>query len=132
MTRKLYEIAAILLLGATVGVAAMGASHNATASWILAAASCVVFGILTLAEFLPVTSLNLTVEVTPKNAPHIEPVARELIALIKAYTMMLMFWVGEFIVRPASTAWFWLAVGAILVALFGAIVSFRIKVRKLA
>lgn len=132
MTRRLYGFASVVGLLGTLYLGVEGALRGVPGSWILAAASCVVFGVITIAEFLPITSLNLTVKVTPENAPRIEPLSREFIASLKAYTMLLMLWIAQFIVQPGSRGVFFSVEGLILLLIFGSVFLFLGKLRKLA
>lgn len=132
MNRKLFEAGSILSLIAAFLFAGIGVARGIPAAWLLFVAPSVVFGVITISQRLPVTSLNLTVKVTAENAPRIEPVARDFLASIKAYTMMLIVWLNWFVVigRPMSLFFFIEAVllFTIVVSVFG----FIGKVGKLA
>ena len=95
-------------------------------------APCLVYGVITLSQRLPIASLNLTVNVTAENAPRTEPVAREFLASIKAFTLGLILWVNQFVVFRGSMPLFFLVEGAFLVMIFASVIGFLLKIRKLA
>jgi hypothetical protein len=132
MIRWVYEIASILSLVAALGDASLGVAHGVASAWILFVAPCFVYGVITISQFLPVRSLNLTVKVTPENAARIEPPVRDFLAALKALTMLLIYWVNAFAISSVQESLFLVGVGAALVTIFALVFGFLAKVRKLA
>ncbi len=132
MTRILYEAASLLFVGTALYDAGFAVTHGVPSAWALFVAPCLVYGVITLSQRLPIASLNLTVNVTAENAPRIEPVAREFLASIKAFTLGLILWVNQFVVFRGSMPLFFLVEGAFLVMIFASVFAFRAKLNKLA
>jgi hypothetical protein len=132
MKRRLYDVIAYLFLGVALAACAFGiarAQPNAAALFI---APIVLFAVITYTQRLPVTSLNLSVQVTPENSARIEPAARDFLALIKALTMMLTAWINCWAVLHLPMVVFFTGEGAFLIALFASIVMFVGRMSKLA
>ncbi len=95
MNQRLFDVASIVLLVAAFIYAGVGVARGLPFAWLLFVAPSVLFAVITISQRLPITSLNLTVKVTAENAPRIAPVTQEFIASIKAYTMMLIAFLGK-------------------------------------
>jgi hypothetical protein len=130
--RGIYELAALLSLIAALGDASLGVAHGIASGRILFVAPCLVYGMITISQFLPVTSLNLTVKVTPENRARVEPAVRSFLAALKAFTMLLIYWVTAFAISSVQESLFFLGVGAALVTIFGLVFGFLASMRKLA
>lgn len=132
MNRKLLETGSILSLIGALVFAGAGVARGVPSAWVLFVAPCVVFGVITISQRLPITSLNLTVKVTNENALRIEPVARDFLATIKSYTMLLMAYVSYFAVFRGPMPLFFFIESAILVSIFASVFGFVGKINKLA
>lgn len=104
MKRRLYEVASIVFLVAALFDAGFAVVRGLPAAWPLFIAPCVVFGVITSSQRMPVASLNLTVKVTAENARQIDPVTAEFLASVKAWAMALIAWLNHFAVFRVSTA----------------------------
>ncbi len=132
MNRKLLEAGSIISLIGALVIAGAGVARGIPYAWLLFVGPCVIFAVITISQRLPVTSLNLTVKVTNENASRIEPVARDFLATIKGYAMLLMAYVNYFAVFRVSTAIFFFVEGTILVAIFVSVFGFIGRINKLA
>lgn len=132
MNRKLLELASIIFLVTALWAAGVGVARGIPSAWLLFVAPCVLFGVITISQLLPVTSLNLTVKVTDENVPRIEPVARDFLATIKAYTLMLVTYVNYFAVFRGPMSLFYFIEGVLLALIFLSVITFIGKIRKVA
>jgi hypothetical protein len=132
MIRTIYEVASILSLIAALGDASRGVAHGVASAWILFVAPCLVYGVITISQFLPVTSLNLTVKVTPENTARVVPAVRDFLAALKALTMLLIYCVTAFAISSVQESLFFVGVGAALVAILAQVFGFLTKIKKLA
>jgi hypothetical protein len=132
MSRRLYDVSSILFLVAACIYAATGVARGLPAAWLLFVAPCVIFGVITISQLLPITSLNLPLKVTAENAPRIEPAARDFLASIKSFTMMLIVWLNGFVVSSIPKTAFFFIEGVLLVTICASIMGFLGKIRKIA
>lgn len=132
MNRILWEIASILFLVTAFAYAAIAVGRGVPAAWLLFVAPCLIYGVITIAQRLPLAALNLTVTVTHENASRIEPVVRDFLASTKGFTMMLVVWVNAFAATRVSMSLFLLIEGVVLVSIFAQVFGFLGRVKKLA
>jgi hypothetical protein len=132
MARKLLEVSSIIFLVVALNWSISGIRRGIPEAWVILVVSCLVFAVVTVIQFRPLTSLNRLGKVTPENAASIEPAYCDFLATIKAYTMFAMEWVGMFLLNPRSTALFLLGIAGALVGLGAAVAMFRIRLAKLA
>lgn len=132
MRSRLYNWCSVLFFAFAVSLAIAGMLRAGSTDAALLIAPVALFCALSFAQRVPVTSMNLNVNVTAENAPRIEPVAREFLAFIKALTLGLVSWVNLWVVFRFPASLFFVIEGAVLVVLFASLARFVVRVRKLA
>ena len=132
MKRGLYDPLAFAFFLLALAAGVIGIVRGEPGSAMLLVTPIVVFAVITYAQRLPVSSLNLTVKVTPENSARIEPVARDFLALVKVLAMMLVAWLDCWVVLHLPRAAFLAGEGMFLVMLFASTAAFIRKVAALA